>query len=120
MADQPVFGNTPIAPVTTVTIGSDTICPIDVSYSDEDSSETAAHMQDHKLQRFLTTNTRKLTISWFGPGGPDLSVGNSYTVTVSAGSSTIELTDARLMSLSQEGTARGAWKNTATFELEEE
>jgi len=115
-----IFGNTPIAPVTTVTIGSNTIHPIDVSYSDEDSSETAAHMQDHKLQRFLTTNTRKLTISWFGPGGPDLSVGNSYTVTVSAGSSTIELTDARLMSLSQEGTARGAWKNTATFELEEE
>jgi len=119
MADQPVFGNTPIAPVTTVTIGSDTICPIDVSYSDEDSSETAAHMQDHKLQRFLTTNTRKLTVSWFGPAAPALTVGSSYAVTVSAGSTSIQLTNARLMSISQEGTARGAWKTTATFELEE-
>ena len=116
MAD---FGVAPAAPATTVTIGSDTIYPIDVSYSDEDSSETAAHMQNHRLQRFLTTNTRKLSISWFGPTTPTLAVGSSYTVTVMAGSTSIQLTDARLMSISQEGTARGAWKTTAVFELEE-
>ncbi len=116
MAD---FGVTPAAPATTVTIGSDTIYPIDVSYSDEDSSETAAHMQDHKLQRFLTTNSKKLSVSWFGPAAPTLPVGSSYAVTVTAGSTSIQLTDARLMSISQEGTARGAWKTTATFELEE-
>jgi len=40
-------------------------------------------------------------------------------VTVTAGSTSIQLTDARLMSISQEGTARGAWKTTAVFELEE-
>lgn len=116
MAD---YGTAPAAPVTTVTIGSDTIYPIDVSYSNEDSSETAAHMQDHKLQRFLTTNTKKISVSWFGPVTPELTVGSSYTVTITAGSTNLTLTSARLMSVDHEASARGAWKTTATFELEE-
>ena len=116
MAD---YGTAPDAPVTTVTIGSDTIYPTSIRYSDSDTAETAAHMQDHKQQRFLTTNTKTLTISWFGPTMPTITVGSAYTVTITAGSSSIGLTNARCTEVSHEASARGAWQCSATFELDE-
>ena len=113
------YGTAPAAPVTTVSIGSDTIYPTSIRYSDSDTSETAAHMQDHKQQQFLTTNTKTLTISWFGPTMPTITVGSAYTVTITAGSSTIELTNAQCTEVSHEASARGAWSCSATFELNE-
>lgn len=116
---MPTYGSNPAAPVTMVTIGADTIYPTSIRYSDSDTAETAAHMQDHKQQRFLTTNTKTLTISWFGPTMPTITVGSAYTVTITAGSSTIELTNARCTEVSHEASARGAWQCSATFELDE-
>lgn len=117
---MPTYGSDPAAPVTTMTIGEDTIYPTSIRYSDSDTAETAAHMQDHKQQRFLTTNTKTLSVSWFGPTMPSsLKVGTAYTVTITAGSSTISLTNARCAEVSHEASARGAWQCSATFELDE-
>lgn len=113
------YGATPSAPVTSVTIDSDTVYPTDIRYSDSGTSQKAAHMYDHKEQSFLTTNTKKLTISWLGPDGPTLSVGGTYTVTVTAGSTTITLTNAKCTETTHEASARGAWSCSASFELDE-
>jgi len=115
------IGDTLTVPSTTITVGTDTIYPTSVQMEFASESEVAAHMQDNKRQAYLTSHTRTVTIEWVAPEAPSLKPGDTATVTITAGASTlINALSMRVKSLSLAGRARELWRGTLVLELMDE